>query len=99
MAARLEDAEVGDWFTSMPSGVSFEIVAIDREADSVAIQYFDGTLEEIDVASWPELEPRAVAPPEDWTGAFDATKEDLGGDPVPPLLSRSDVYDNLERLL
>lgn len=98
MGTRLQDAAVGDWFATPLRGDCFEIVAMDNEAASVAIQHYDGTIEEIEFASWPQLEAQYIAPPEDWAGAFDTAREDTGDEP-PPMLSMSDVYDNLDQLL
>ena len=98
MPTPLESTAVGDWFTTSLREERFEIVAIDGDAATVAIQYYDGTVEEIDFESWPQLEAEAIDQPEDWTGAFDADREDLGDEPT-PMLSMSDAYDNIERLL
>jgi hypothetical protein len=52
---------VGKWY-ARPGGDSFEIVAFDPDDGSIEIQYFDGTIEELDV--------------EDWTGSVDVEPED-----------------------
>lgn len=98
MGTRLKDTAIGDWFATAPEGDCFEIVAMDNKEASLAVQYYDGTVEEIDFANWPQLEAESIDPPEDWAGAFDAGREDLGDEP-PPMLSMSDVVDNLDRLL
>lgn len=98
MGTRLQNAAIGDWFATAPRGECFEIVAIDNEAGSVAIQYYDGTVEDIEFAYWPQLEARYTEPPDDWAGAFDTAREDLGDEP-PAMRSMSDVVDNLDQLL
>jgi hypothetical protein len=66
---------VGKWY-GRPGGDSFEVVAVDRDDRTVEIQYFDGTLEELDLDEWREEEIEAVEPPEDWTGSLDVDPED-----------------------
>jgi hypothetical protein len=39
---------IGDWYR-LHGGDSFEIVAVDEEDGTIDIQYFDGTLEEMDL--------------------------------------------------
>jgi len=66
---------IGKWY-ARPGGESFEIVAIDNDDRTVEIQYFDGTVEEIDLDEWQQEEIQAVEPPEDWTGSVDVDPED-----------------------
>ena len=48
---------IGDWYESVGSD-DFEIVAIDEEEAALEIQYFDGSVEEIDFDSWYESHPK-----------------------------------------
>lgn len=70
---------IGDWYQTI-SGESFEIVAYDIELGLVEIQYFDGTVEEIDMDSWYEQVFIAIEPPEDWSGSLDIERQDYGVD-------------------
>lgn len=70
---------VGEWYAN-PQGESFEIVAVDAEDRSVEVQYFDGTLEELDLETWAELQLRPIEEPEDWSGSLDMLREDYGAD-------------------
>ena len=54
MAMWLHELSVGDWF-QVGNNSPFEIVAIDLRAETVEVQYFDGTVAEIDFDSWIEL--------------------------------------------
>ena len=60
---------VGQWYRS-PGGDSFEVVAIDRDDSTIEIQYFDGTVAELDVEEWIEDDIVSTEPPEDWTGSW-----------------------------
>jgi hypothetical protein len=66
---------IGQWYRR-PGGESFEIVAIDRDDHTIEIQYFDGTVEEMEAEGWLEDEIEASEPPEDWTGSLDVEPED-----------------------
>jgi hypothetical protein len=72
---------VGEWYRGGTNEL-FEVVAIDSQDETIEIQYFDGTVAEMDFDSWNEqllddlLE--AADAPEDWSGAIDVEVEDLG---------------------
>ncbi len=66
---------IGQWYRR-PGGDSFEVVAIDRDDRTIEIQYFDGTVEELDMDEWLEDEIEASEAPEDWTGSVDIEPED-----------------------
>ncbi len=73
------DPRVGDWYKN-PTGDQFEVVAYDEAAATVEIQYYDGTVEELDMDAWLELDIEAIEPPEDWSGSLDIEKADYGVD-------------------
>ena len=76
--------EVDQWYEDA-QGRTFQVVALDEGEGVVEVQYFDGEVEELDLADWADLEPRVVAPPEDWTGPYDDLEaDDLGDTEVPP---------------
>jgi hypothetical protein len=72
---------IGDWYR-LTGGELFEVVALDEDDGTIEIQYFDGTIEEMDVEDWNDqwddgaLE--AAEAPEDWSGSVDveATAEE-----------------------
>jgi len=66
---------VGKWY-ARPGGDSFEVVALDPDDATIEIQYFDGTIEEIDLDDWRQDQILAAEPPEDWTGSVDVEPED-----------------------
>ena len=57
------------------------MVAIDDQDQTIEIQYFDGTVTEMEFDSWNEqlLDEQidAADAPEDWSGAVDVEAEDL----------------------
>src|SRR5512142_455084 len=81
---------IGDWYR-LNSGSLFEVVAYDDDDGTIEIQYFDGTVEEMDTedweSQWADRALEAAEPPEDWTGSVDVesvddlgTGSDLSGD-------------------
>jgi hypothetical protein len=71
---------VGQWYRGNTNEL-FEVVAIDDGDETIEIQYFDGTVTEVEFDSWneqllDELIDMADAP-EDWSGAVDMESEDL----------------------
>ena len=71
---------VGQWYRGATNEL-FEVVAIDDQDQTIEIQYFDGTVTEMEFDAWnehllDELIDDADAP-EDWSGAVDVETEDL----------------------
>jgi len=71
---------VGEWYRGGTNEL-FEVVAIDAQDQTIEIQYFDGTVAEMDFDAWNEqlLDDviEAANAPEDWSGAIDVETEDL----------------------
>lgn len=79
MTRLMRDITIGDWYR-MGDDPPFEIVAIDTDNETIGIQHFDGTVEEIDFDSWLEMPVILTAEPEDYSGALDIEREDYGMD-------------------
>ena len=60
---------IGSWYRH-PNGSLFEVVAVDEEDGTVELQHFDGTLDEVDLETWPALLIESVGAPEDVSGPF-----------------------------
>ena len=61
------DPIVGNWYKNVEEEKEFEVVAVDEDAQTVEIQYFEGEVEEIDLDSWYELVLEPIEAPEDWS--------------------------------
>ena len=86
---------IGDWYKT-PTGETFEIVAQDEDDDTLELQYFDGTIEELDAEDWEYINAQPVEPPEDWTGSMDVTRDD---NTQPEIWAETESWMNrLERL-
>ena len=70
---------IGDWYR-LNGGALFEVVARDDDDGTVEIQYFDGTVEEMDIedweAQWDEGALESAEAPEDWSGSVDVENSD-----------------------
>ena len=66
---------IGDWYRQ-PGGETFEVVAIDPDDRTIEIQYFDGTVEELELEDWLDDQIAVTEAPEDWTGSVDVEPED-----------------------
>lgn len=70
---------IGNWYRIQGSE-RFEVVAYDEDDGTIELQYFDGTVEEMDIEDW-RAEKEAgtleeVEAPEDWTGSVDVDPEE-----------------------
>jgi len=68
--------EIGAWYRR-ENGSLFEVVAVDEEDGTIEIQYFDATIEEVELDRWQNLQLESVVAPEDWSGSVDIGSEDL----------------------
>ena len=73
------EPRIGDWYRTI-NGDNFEIVALDPDDSTLEIQYFDGSVEELDLDTWYELDLESVEAPEDWSGSMDIQRDDYGVD-------------------
>jgi Family of unknown function (DUF6763) len=77
---------IGDWYRQKEGGALFEVVACDEDDGTIEIQYFDGTVEEMDIedwdGQWSEGALETAEPPEDWSGSVDVEpdEDNLRGD-------------------
>src|ERR1700680_3106186 len=67
----------------MSGGAMFEVVALDDDDGPIEIQYFDGTVEEMDIedwqTQWEDGGREAAEAPEDWSGSVDVEATDDEG--------------------
>src|SRR5262245_42723822 len=79
----VQQPEIGNWYRRTGGGEQFEVVAVDEDDGTLEIQYFDGTVEEMDIedweAQWEEGAIEASEAPEDWTGSVDVEGGDEEG--------------------
>lgn len=61
----------GSWYLDLDTGQKFEVLVVDEEAGIVEVQYFDGSVDQIDLDAWQEMNLEPVEELEDWTGPLD----------------------------
>jgi hypothetical protein len=66
---------IGDWYQK-PGRELFEVVAVDEQDGTIEIQYFDGTVEEVEFEAWSEGRFTQAEAPEDYSGSLDMDAED-----------------------
>jgi len=60
---------IGEWYKTA-QGEQFEVVALDDDAETVEVQYFDGAVAEFETEVWQSMALVTIAPPEDWSGGY-----------------------------
>ncbi len=68
--------EVGCWYEDAELGRVFEVVSLDEDENAVAIQYFEGEIEALELDAFLQMPLRIVEQPEDWSGPFELDRED-----------------------
>ena len=69
---------IGHWYRRT-NGNLLKIVAVDEEDATIEIQFFDGTIDEVDIDTWNSMLLERVGAPEDWSGSVDMDPEDFVG--------------------
>lgn len=69
---------IGKWYRRT-NGTLFEVVAVDEQDATVEIQFFDGTIDDVELENWPTMLIERVGAPEDWSGSVDMDPEDFRG--------------------
>ena len=77
-AIPVPDPAIGRWYRRS-NGQLLEVVAVDEDDATIELQFFDGTIDEVDVETWSMLLIERVAAPEDWSGSVDMDPEDYFG--------------------
>lgn len=69
---------IGSWYRRT-NGQLFEVVAVDEDDATIELQFFDGTIDEVERDTWSKLLIERVAAPEDWSGSVDMDPDDFSG--------------------
>jgi len=62
---------VGNWYRREDNDEIFTVIAVDEDEGLIEIQLLDGEVEEIDEATWSEMELELVDEPDEWRGELD----------------------------
>ena len=69
---------IGKWYRR-PDGILLEVVAVDESDGTIETQFFDGTIDEVEIDGWRDQLLIEVAAPEDWSGSVDMDPDDYKG--------------------
>ena len=69
---------IGNWYRGA-NGNLFKVVAVDEEDATIEVQFFDGTVDEVEMDAWIDMLIERVGAPEDWSGSVDMDPEDYTG--------------------
>ncbi len=77
--ATITDPVIGRWYKDLESNLTFKVVAIEGNDESVEVQFANGDLGEYDNESWYGSTIDYIEDPEDWSAPFDDVEtDDLG---------------------
>jgi len=68
---------IGDWYQK-PGRQLFEVVAVDEADSTIEIQFFDGSVAEVELEAWNDSRYVSAVAPEDYSGSLDIEREDYG---------------------
>lgn len=68
-----EKPRLGSWYET-DEGQLFQVTAFDENKGVLDVRYPQGSVDEIDLAIWYEMEITEVEAPENWRGLIDPTR-------------------------
>ncbi len=75
----ITDPVLHRWYKDIENDLTFKVVAIDGNDQSVEVQYQDGDIGEYDIDTWYNSTFDYVEAPEDWSAPYgDLETDDLG---------------------
>ena len=75
----IADPVIGRWYKDFENNLTFKVVAIEGNDESIAVQYANGDLGEYDSEGWYNSTFDYIEDPEDWSAPFDEIElDDLG---------------------
>lgn len=73
MNSLVAEPQIGQWYGRPDNQDIFQVTGLDERSRTIEIQYFDGTLDEIDADTWTSLPLEFAEPPEQ---GLDSAEED-----------------------
>jgi len=72
----ITDPVIGHWYKDAENSLTFKVVAIDDNDDSIEVQYSNGDLGEYDNEAWYGSTIYYIEAPQDWSAPFDDLETD-----------------------
>ena len=97
----ITDPVIGSWYKDVENDLSFKVVAIEDNDDSIEVQYINGDIGEYDSDSWYSSTFDYIEAPEDWSAPYGTLEaDDLGySDPdthTSPDIENGNISDMLD---
>ncbi len=84
----ITDPTIGSWYKDVENNLTFKVVAIDEQDDTIEVQFTNGDISEYDNDTWYNSAFDNVEAPGDWSAPYgDIETDDLG-------YSDTDVHEN-----
>ncbi|MCF7971225.1 MAG: hypothetical protein K9L22_08695 [Methylococcaceae bacterium] len=75
----ITDPSIDQWYKDVENNLTFKVVAIEEDDDTIEVQYNNGDIGEYDTDSWYNSTFDFIEDPEDWSAPFDDLEsDDLG---------------------
>ncbi|MDF1582929.1 MAG: DUF6763 family protein [Methyloprofundus sp.] len=75
----ITDPSIDQWYKDVENSLTFKVVAIEEDDDTIEVQYNNGDIGEYDTDSWYNSTFDFIEDPEDWSAPFDDLEsDDLG---------------------
>lgn len=74
--ATIADPIVGTWYKDLENNLTFKVINIEENDDSIEVQYLNGDIGEYDHDSWYGSTFDYIEDPEDWSAPYDELEED-----------------------
>jgi hypothetical protein len=77
--ATITDPVIERWYKDVENNLTFKVVAISEQDDSISVQYINGDIGEYDNESWYNSTFDYIEAPEDWSAPYGTLEtDDLG---------------------
>lgn len=89
----ITDPVIGSWYKDLENDLTFVVVAIEDDGETIEVQFSNGDISDYDRDSWYNSTLDFIETPEDWSAPFgDLEADDLGySDPDVHKPEREDV--------
>ena len=91
----ITDPVIGSWYKDVENNLTFKVVALDEQDDSIDVQFANGDISEYDNDTWYNATLDYIEAPEDWSAAYGNVETDDLGYSDPDIHEKPDK-DNLD---
>lgn len=74
--ATITDPIIDNWYKDLENNLTFKVLTIEDQGDTIDVQYLDGDIGTYDRESWYNSTIDYIETPEDWSAPYDDMEED-----------------------